>query len=163
MAVMIAATALPTLAQPIRGDYAPPKGVASASGRYMFLANAQPVMFIYSAWKEEDGSVHGSYWYWQSSINVIAWGDVTCLNVRDNRAWFAGNVHGIRGNQDFAWLVGSESWWQVFDNSYYGLPDVSTGLGAAAAPAGEDWCNDMPEARFPWDLMNGNLVVRDNQ
>ena len=82
-----------------------------------------------------DGAVFGSYYYWQQSINLTVWGPVTCINVVGNHAWMAGNVEGVSGNPDFADLVGTESWWQVFDNTYYGMPDVSTGLGAAAAPA----------------------------
>lgn len=163
--VLVLSITAPVVANPEaeNGDMAQGRGVASAAGRYMFIANGQPVMFIYDAWKEEDGSVHGTYRYWQASIDVIAWGSVTCLNVIGNHAWFAGSVEGMTGNQEFAWLVGSESWWQSFDNSYWGMPDVSTGLGAAEAPAGTDWCNDMPDPRFPWDLLTGNLVVRDHQ
>jgi len=163
--ILLLSVVLPVAATPAaeHGDLAQGKGVAWSAGRYMFIANGQPVMFIYEAWKDADGAVFGSYYYWQQSINLTVWGPVTCINVVGNHAWMAGNVEGVSGNPDFADLVGTESWWQVFDNTYYGMPDVSTGLGAAAAPAGTDWCNDMPDPRFPWDLMNGNLVVRDHQ
>jgi hypothetical protein len=158
------------LADPVayNGHIGELQGVAEVQGRYTYLYQGQPAMFSLHAWKDADGTVHGRYFAWLESLDLRIRGTVTCLNVQGNRAWIAGTADEVRSTQDFNWVLASETWFQVFDNSDFNdaaseNPDVTTSIGAADAPAGTDWCNEMPEPRFPWNVLSGNLIVRDGQ
>jgi hypothetical protein len=145
------------------------KGVAEVQGSYEYFYNGELSSFHVHAWKDADGVVHGDYYASLPAIGLRIKGPVTCLNIEGNRAWIAGTADTIwSADQDFNWVLASETWFQVRDNSNFNNvaaanPDITTSIGAAPAPAGVDWCNEMPEMRFPAPVYSGNVIVRDGQ
>jgi hypothetical protein len=158
------------LADPVayEGHIGELSGVAELQGRYTYLYQNQPAMFSVHAWKDADGTVHGQYFAWLESLDLRIRGTVTCLNIQGNRAWVAGSAEEVWSSQDFNWVLASETWFQVFDNTDFNdaaaeNADITTSIGADVAPAGTDWCNAMPEPRFPYKVLSGNVIVRDGQ
>ncbi len=145
------------------------KGVAEVQGSYQYYFNEQLSSFHVNGWKDADGIVHGQYHASLPALGLRLRGPVTCLNVDGNRAWIAGGADEIwSASQDFNWVLNSETWFMVIDNTDFNNvaaqnPDITTSIGAAEAPAGTDWCNMMPDPRFPFPLFSGNAIVRDGQ
>lgn len=140
--------------------------VASASGGYGFSG---PLLtgFIevhQFAWNVEikaDGSVEGHYQYTQvrDGVELMVRGSLTCAVVQGNHVW----VGGVIEDSSRESLIGLEMWFQAQDNGEPGsdeTPDMSSTIGAAPAPAGQQYCNDAPVVRFPFLIEHGNLQVR---
>ena len=159
------------MAQPVayEGHIGELRGVAEVQGSWQYLFRDQMSSFHVNAYKEADGTVQGHYYASLPAIGLRIRGPVTCLNVEDNMAWVAGGASQIWSESiDFNWVLDSETWFLVIDNSSFNGPaatnaDITTSIGAAEAPAGTDWCNEMPGPRFPFKVLSGNIIVRDGQ
>lgn len=156
------------MAQPpaYQGHIGELRGVADVQGSWQYLYQDQMSSFHVNAYKDADGVVTGHYYASLPAVGLRIRGPVTCLNVEGNTAWIAGGADQIWSESiDFNWVLESETWFMVIDNSNFNGPgaengDITTSIGAAAAPAGTDWCNEMPEPRFPAQVLSGNIVVR---
>lgn len=159
------------LAQPVayKGHIGDLRGIAEVQGSWQYYYQGELSSFHVDAWKDADGNVEGHYYASLPALGLRIRGPVTCLNVADDRAWIAGGADQIwSAHTDFNWVLASETWFQVLDNSNFNGPaaanaDITTSIGAAEAPAGTDWCNEMPDMRFPFQVMSGNVIVRDGQ
>ena len=139
--------------------------VASANGDYGFTGEAAGSVFDIGpfTWNvkiKADGSVKGEFDYTQvrDGVSLTVSGSLTCAVIQDDHVW----VGGIIEASSRASLVGLDMWFQGHD---YGEgsnaePDMSTTIGAAAAPAGQQYCDDHPPVRFPFLVSEGNLQVR---
>jgi hypothetical protein len=140
--------------------------VASANGDYSFTGEAVGSTFVidpfvWSVRIKADGSVDGEFDYTQlrNGVSLSVRGSLTCAVIRDDHVW----VGGVIEESSRANLVGLDMWFQGHD---YGEgsnapPDMSSTVGAAAAPAGQQYCDDAPPVMFPFLLGEGNLQVRD--
>ena len=140
--------------------------VASASGGYSFSG---PLLggFIEVhpfAWNVEvraDGTAYGRYNYTQvrDGVELTVKGSLTCATIAGNQVW----AGGIIEESSRPSLIGLDMWFQAQDNGEPGSdepPDMSSTIGAAAAPAGQEYCDDAPQVRFPFFVEHGNLQVR---
>ena len=140
--------------------------VASANGDYGFAGQAAGSTFVVGpfTWNvqiEADGSVNGEFDYTQvrdGGAPLSASGPLTCAFIEGDHVW----VGGVIEASSRASLVGLEMWFQARDNGEgaNAAPDMSSTLGAAAAPAGQQYCADHPPVRFPFFVSEGNLQVR---
>ena len=88
--------------------------------------------------------------------------DVLCLTVVGNRAWIGGLIRNssIPGN------IGRETAFRVEDNGNgaSGDPDRMTTTTGNPRPAGSGhaqfWCDENPENRFNFEVVNGNIQVK---
>ena len=162
LALLALVAALATGAAALAGG----KGVvASANGDYGFSGQAAGSTFVIGpfTWHVQvkaDGSTKGSFDYTQvrDGVALSASGRLTCAFFEGDHVW----VGGVIEASSRASLVGLDMWFQAHD---YGEgskapPDMSSTLGAAAAPAGQQYCDDHPAVRFPFDVSEGNLQVR---
>ena len=139
--------------------------VASAIGDYGFSGQAAGSTFAIGpfTWNVQvkaDGSTKGTFDYTQvrDGASLSASGRLTCAYFEGDHVW----VGGVIEESSRASLVGLDMWFQAHD---YGeganaQPDMSSTLGAAAAPAGQQYCDDHPLVRFPFPVGEGNLQVR---
>jgi hypothetical protein len=141
--------------------------VASANGDYGFSGQAAGSTFVIGpfTWDVQvkaDGSVKGQFDYTQvrDGVALSASGSLTCAFVEDDHVW----VGGVIEASSRASLVGLDMWFQAQDNGEgaNAAPDMSSTLGAAAAPAGQQYCDDHPPVRFPFLVGEGNLQVRSD-
>lgn len=141
--------------------------VASANGDYGFSGQAAGSTFVIGpfTWDVQvkaDGSVKGQFDYTQvrDGVALSASGSLTCAFIEDDHVW----VGGVIEASSRASLVGLDMWFQARDNGEgaNAAPDMSSTLGAAAAPAGQQYCDDHPPVRFPFLLGEGNLQVRSD-
>jgi hypothetical protein len=141
--------------------------VASANGDYGFSGEAAGSTFVIApfTWDVQvkaDGSVKGQFDYTQvrDGVALSASGSLTCAFVEDDHVW----VGGVIEASSRASLVGLDMWFQARDNGEgaNAAPDMSSTLGAAAAPAGQQYCDDHPPVRFPFLVGEGNLQVRSD-
>jgi hypothetical protein len=141
--------------------------VASANGDYGFSGEAAGSTFVIApfTWDVQvkaDGSVKGRFDYTQvrDGIALSASGSLTCAFIEDDHVW----VGGVIEASSRASLVGLDMWFQARDNGEgaNAAPDMSSTLGAAAAPAGQQYCDDHPPVRFPFLVGEGNLQVRSD-
>ena len=141
--------------------------VASASGDYGFSGNAAGSAFVIGpfTWNvqvEADGSAKGQFDYTQvrDGVALSASGSLTCAFIDGDHVW----VGGVIEASSRATLVGLDMWFQARDNGEgaNAEPDMSSTLGAAAAPAGQQYCDDHPPVRFPFLVGEGNLQVRSD-
>ena len=139
--------------------------VASANGDYGFSGQAAGSSFVIGpfTWDVQvkaDGSAKGQFDYTQvrDGVALSASGSLTCAFIEDDHVW----VGGVIEASSRASLVGLDMWFQARDNGEgaNAAPDMSSTLGAAAAPAGQQYCDDHPSVRFPFLLGEGNLQVR---
>lgn len=141
--------------------------VSSASGgsvwniENMFgfeLIEVQP--FTFTARVYADGSVDGRYTFRtvDDGVPFFAHGSLTCVVISDNRGWFGGLIESSSDSS----LEGLDMWFQVQDNGEGAAapPDVSTLIGAGGPGTAQDYCDEAPEARFPWPVEEGNIQVR---
>jgi hypothetical protein len=140
--------------------------VASASGGYSFSG---PLLtgFIEVhpfAWNVQilaDGSVHGHFQYTQirDGVELMVRGSLTCATIVGNQVWTGGVIEDSSREN----LIGLDMWFQAQDNAEPGsgtTRDMSSTVGAAAAPAGQQYCDDAPVVRFPFLIEQGNVQVR---
>ena len=141
--------------------------VASANGDYGFSGQAAGSSFVIGpfTWDVQvkaDGSVKGQFDYTQvrDGVALSASGSLTCAFIEDDHVW----VGGVIEASSRASLVGLDMWFQARDNGEgaNAAPDMSSTLGAAAAPAGQQYCDDHPPVRFPFLVGEGNLQVRSD-
>ena len=141
--------------------------VASANGDYGFSGQAAGSTFVIGpfTWDVQvkaDGSVKGQFDYTQvrDGVTLSASGSLTCAFIEDDHVW----VGGVIEASSRASLVGLDMWFQALDNGEgaNAAPDMSSTLGAAAAPAGQQYCDDHPPVRFPFLVGEGNLQVRSD-
>jgi hypothetical protein len=141
--------------------------VASANGDYGFSGQAAGSTFVIGpfTWDVQvkaDGSVKGQFDYTQvrDGVALSASGSLTCAFIEDDHVW----VGGVIEASSRASLVGLDMWFQAQDNGEgaNAAPDMSSTLGAAAAPAGQQYCDDHPPVRFPFLVGEGNLQVRSD-
>lgn len=141
--------------------------VASANGDYGFSGQAAGSTFVIGpfTWDVQvkaDGSVTGQFDYAQvrDGVALSASGSLTCAFIEDDHVW----VGGVIEASSRASLVGLDMWFQARDNGEgaNAAPDMSSTLGAAAAPAGQQYCDDHPPVRFPFLVGEGNLQVRSD-
>ena len=141
--------------------------VASANGDYGFSGEAAGSTFVIApfTWDVQvkaDGSVKGQFDYTQvrDGVALSASGSLTCAFIEDDHVW----VGGVIEASSRASLVGLDMWFQARDNGEgaNAAPDMSSTLGAAAAPAGQQYCDDHPPVRFPFLVGEGNLQVRSD-
>ena len=139
--------------------------VASANGDYHFSGEAAGSTFAIGpfTWDvqvKEDGSVKGEFDYTQvrDGNALSARGSLTCAFIEDDHVW----VGGVIEASSRASLVGLDMWFQAHDygEGTIAAPDMSSTLGAAAAPAGQQYCDDHPVVLFPFLVGQGNLQVR---
>jgi hypothetical protein len=140
--------------------------VASANGDYGFSGQAAGSTFVIGpfTWNvkiKADGSVEGNFDYTQvrdGGVALSASGPLTCAFIEDEHVW----VGGVITASSRASLVGLDMWFQARDNGEgaNAAPDMSSTLGAAAAPAGQRYCDDHPPVMFPFLVGEGNLQVR---
>jgi hypothetical protein len=139
--------------------------VASANGDYGFSGQAAGSTFVIGpfTWNVQvkaDGTAKGEFDYAQvrDGVQLTASGRLTCAVFEGGHVW----VGGVIEESSRASLVGLDMWFQAHD---YGEgandpPDMSSTLGAAAAPAAQQYCDDHPPVRFPFLVEEGNLQVR---
>jgi hypothetical protein len=140
--------------------------VASASGGYSFSG---PVLggfievhpFTWNVEVRADGSVQGRYNYTQvrDGVELTVKGSLTCATIVGNQVW----AGGIIEESSRPSLIGLDMWFQAQDNGDPGsgeTPDMSSTIGAAAAPAAQQYCDDAPLVRFPFFIEHGNVQVR---
>lgn len=139
--------------------------VASANGDYAFAGQAAGSTFAigpftWSVRVKEDGTTSGEFDYTQvrDGVTLSASGRLTCAFFEGDHVW----VGGVIESSSRANLVGLDMWFQAHD---YGEgsnapADMSSTLGAAAAPAVQQYCHDHPPVRFPFLVGEGNLQVR---
>lgn len=139
--------------------------VASANGDYGFSGEAAGSTFVIApfTWDVQvkaDGSVKGRFDYRQvrDGVALSASGPLTCAFIEDDHVW----VGGVIEASSRASLVGLDMWFQARDNGEgaNAAPDMSSTLGAAAAPAGQQYCDDHPPVLFPFLVGEGNLQIR---
>jgi hypothetical protein len=139
--------------------------VSSANGDYGFSGQAAGSTFVIGpfTWNVQvkaDGSAKGSFDYTQvrDGVALSASGRLTCAFFEGDHVW----VGGVIDASSRASLIGLDMWFQARDNGEgaNAPPDMSSTLGAAAAPAGQQYCADHPVVRFPFDVSEGNLQVR---
>lgn len=140
--------------------------VASANGDYGFSGEAAGSTFdigpfTWNVQVKADGSVKGTFDYTQvrdGGVPLSASGPLTCAFIEGDHVW----VGGVIEASSRASLVGLEMWFQARDNGEgaNAAPDMSSTLGAAAAPAGQQYCADHPPVLFPFLVGEGNLQVR---
>jgi hypothetical protein len=137
--------------------------VASASGGYSFSGpllggSIQVHPFAWNVQIKADGSVQGRYEYTQvrDGVELMVRGSLTCATIRGNQVW----VGGVIEDSSRASLIGLDMWFQAQDNGEGTTPDMSSTIGAAAAPAAQQYCDDAPVVRFPFLIENGNLQIR---
>jgi hypothetical protein len=140
--------------------------VASASGGYGFsgpllggFIEVHP--FTWNVAIYADGTVHGRYNYTQvrDGVELSVKGSLTCAVITGNRVW----VGGIIEESSRASLIGLDMWFQAQDNgepAAEGTPDMSSTVGAGPPGTGQQYCDDAPAVRFPFDVEQGNLQVR---
>jgi hypothetical protein len=140
--------------------------VASASGGYSFsgpllggFIEVQP--FTWNVEVRADGTVKGRYNYTQvrDGVELTVKGSLTCATIVGNQVW----AGGIIEESSRPSLIGLDMWFQAQDNGEQGsdeTPDMSSTIGAAAAPAAQQYCDDAPQVRFPFFIEHGNLQVR---
>jgi hypothetical protein len=140
--------------------------VASASGGYSFSG---PVLggfiavhpFAWNVTLRADGSVHGRYNYTQvrDGVELMVRGSLTCAAIQGNHVW----VGGVIEDSSRESLIGLDMWFQAADNGEPGSdgsPDMSSTIGAGPPGAGQQYCDDAPQVRFPFLIEEGNLQVR---
>ena len=139
--------------------------VASANGDYGFSGQAAGSTFVIGpfTWNVQvkpDGSVKGRFDYTQvrDGVALSASGPLTCAFIEGDHVW----VGGVIEASSRASLVGLDMWFQAHDfgEGANAAPDMSSTLGAAAAPAGQRYCDDHPAVLFPFTVGEGNLQVR---
>jgi hypothetical protein len=139
--------------------------VASANGDYAFTGQAAGSTFAIGpfTWNVQvkaDGTTKGEFEYTQVRDGVVlsASGSLTCAFFEGDHVW----VGGVIEASSRASLVGLDMWFQAQDHGEgaNAPADMSSTLGAAAAPAGQQYCDDHPPVRFPFLLSEGNLQVR---
>jgi hypothetical protein len=140
--------------------------VASASGGYSFsgpllggFIEVHP--FTWNVEVRADGSAYGRYNYTQvrDGVELTVKGSLTCATIAGNQVW----AGGIIEESSRASLIGLDMWFQAQDNGEPGsdeTPDMSSTIGAAPAPAGQQYCDDAPQVRFPFFIEHGNLQIR---
>jgi len=139
---------------------------ASASGGYSFSG---PVLggfievhpFAWNVTVHADGSVHGRYQYTQvrDGVELMVRGSLTCAAIEGNQVW----VGGVIEDSSRESLIGLDMWFQAQDNGEPGsgdTPDMSSTIGAGPTGAGQQYCDDAPQVRFPFLIQEGNLQVR---
>jgi hypothetical protein len=138
---------------------------ASANGDYSFSGEASGSTFVIGpfTWNVQvkaDGEVKGQFDYTQvrDGVALSASGPLTCAFIEDDHVW----VGGVIEASSRASLVGLDMWFQAqdFGEGASTAPDMSSTLGAAAAPAGQQYCADHPPVRFPFLIGEGNVQVR---
>jgi hypothetical protein len=141
--------------------------VASASGNYAFTGTAAGSFFDVGPFRwhvqiRSDGTARGHYTYTQvrDGAKLSVSGSLHCATIIDNRVW----VGGVIEESSRASLIGLDMWFQAQDNGKGKKqpPDMSSTVGAAAAPAAEQYCDDHPEVMFPFFLERGDLKVRSS-
>ncbi len=139
--------------------------VASASGNYGFSGSAAGSFFDVRPFRwhvqiRNDGTAKGHYTYTQvrDGVELSVSGSLHCATIIDNRVW----VGGVIQESSRESLIGLDMWFQAQDNGKGKSqpPDMSSTVGAAAAPAAQLYCDDHPEVRFPFFLERGDLKVR---
>jgi hypothetical protein len=139
--------------------------VASASGDYAFSGQAAGSTFVIDpfTWNVQataDGSTKGSFDYTQvrDGVALSASGSLTCAFFEGDHVW----VGGVIESSSRPSLVGLDMWFQAHDHGEgsNAPPDMSSTLGAAASPAGQQYCDDHPPVSFPFLVDEGNLQVR---
>jgi hypothetical protein len=140
--------------------------VSSASGGYSFsgpllggFIEVHP--FAWNVTLHADGSVHGHYQYTQvrDGVELMVRGSLTCAVIQGNHVW----VGGVIEDSSRESLIGLDMWFQAQDNGEPGsgdTPDMSSTIGAGPAGAGQQYCDDVPQVRFPFLIQEGNLQVR---
>lgn len=141
--------------------------VASANGGYGFTGEAAGSVFdigpfTWNVQIKADGSVRGKFDYTQvrDGVPLTVSGSLTCAVIQDDHVW----VGGIIEASSRASLVGLDMWFQAHDHGEgaNAEPDMSSTIGAAAAPAGQQYCDDHPPVLFPFLVSKGNLQVRSD-
>lgn len=140
--------------------------VASANGDYAFSGVAAGSLFevgpfTWNVQVKADGTTRGSFDYTQvrdGGVPLTVSGRLTCAFFEGDHVW----VGGVIEESSRATLVGLDMWFQARDNGEgaNAPPDMSSSIGAAAAPAGQRYCDDHPPVMFPFFLGEGNLKVR---
>ena len=163
LTVLAAAGVLATAAAAVAGGNGV---VASANGDYAFSGpqvgtTLEVGPFTWNVRVKADGSVSGRFDYTQ----VRNGGAPLSVSGRLNCAFFDGDhvwVGGVIEASSNASLVGLDAWFQARDNGEgaNAPADMSTPIGAGAAPAAQQYCDDHPPAQFPFDLDEGNVQVR---
>ena len=140
--------------------------VASASGGYSFsgplltgFIEVHP--FSWNVQIRADGSVQGRFQYTQvrDGVELMVRGSLTCATIVGNQVWAGGVIEDSSRES----LIGLDMWFQAQDNGDPGseaTPDMSSTVGAAAAPAAQQYCDDAPLVRFPFSIEHGNVQVR---
>jgi hypothetical protein len=141
--------------------------VASANGDYGFTGAAAGSVFDIGpfTWNvkiKADGTVRGEFDYTQvrDGVSLTVSGSLTCAVIQDDHVWAGGIIEA----SSRASLVGLDMWFQGHDSGEGSKaePDMSSTVGAAAAPAGRQYCDDHPPVRFPFLVDEGNLQVRSD-
>jgi len=161
-AIVVAALALAAGASATAG--ADEGMVASASGGYSFSGpllggSIEVHPFAWNVQLRADGSVHGRFQYTQvrDGVELMVRGSLTCATIEGNHVWAGGIIEDSSRES----LIGLDMWFQAQDNGEPGAgADMSSTIGAAAAPAGQQYCDDAPPVRFPFLVEHGNLQVR---
>ncbi len=139
--------------------------VASANGDYGFSGEAAGSTFVIGpfSWNVQvkaDGTTTGSFDYTQvrDGVALSASGSLRCAFFEGDHVWVGGVIEASSRPS----LIGLDMWFQARDNGEgaNAPPDMSSTLGAAAAPAGQQYCDDHPPVQFPFLLGGGNLQVR---
>jgi hypothetical protein len=137
----------------------------AAHGDYAFTGEAAGSTFVVGPFTWDvrtraDGTTKGQFAYKQvrDGVEVTASGRLTCAFFEGSHVWVGGVIEASSRPA----LVGLDMWFQARDNGKgrKAPPDMSSTLGAAAAPAGQTYCDDHPPVLFPFDVDEGNVRVR---
>jgi hypothetical protein len=86
-----------------------------------------------------------------------AHGPVWCMTVIGHDAWIGGTIE----RSSDPTLLGLGAWWHVVDNGHGkdAAPDVTTFMGAGSIQATQDFCDNHPPFRHPFDVQRGDVEL----
>ncbi|HKG95126.1 MAG TPA: hypothetical protein VKA84_24630 [Gemmatimonadaceae bacterium] len=148
----------------------------SGGGKFLATLATGAVLegkFAFTARQYADGSAGGEFHQYRPDLDMLMWGEVTCLTVDpvERRAWVGGVITKVQSDNpavlaDPVLQPGRDVWFRVVD---YGEgadapPDRTTVFGfEGVIPSSAEYCRTQPwpagDART-WPVTSGNIQVR---
>lgn len=132
---------------------------ATGSGHFLDFRFAEPELrtFSFNATTGPDGSGRGRWQLQNRNSPIRIQGDVECVSVAGNQAWFAGpTTQSDRPEQ-----IGVTRFFTVVDNGQgkASPPDQLAFVPGSTILPAQDWC-DLMLVRTLVDIERGNIQVR---
>ncbi len=132
---------------------------ATGSGQLLDFRFAEPELrtFSFNAKTLPDGSGSGRWQLQNRNATIRIQGDVECVSVAGNQAWFAGpTTQSDRPEQ-----IGRTRFFTVVDNGQGNAspPDQLAFVPGSTTIPAQAWCDGM-EVRDLFDIESGNIQVR---